>query len=158
MPGGIKKRIWSHQVNITERGIMYQKSLSDVKTLFKQVSEEIYNMDEKSWKWSPRRMLKITKDARKNLKNHFGELEQLYQTKNLPYPYRIPLTIAKNETLKLFTKFENRLHGWLDFEFKENGVDLTGKFMKYEREIERLQEILRNEKFIIFGELEKAQE
>lgn len=157
MPDEIKKRrIRAHQFIITEKGYPYQDALCKANDLFKEIGDEIHNMDEKSWKWIPR-MLKIAKDAGEKFKRDFEELEQLYQTKNL-LTDRIPLSLAKDKTLKLFAMFESRLQDWLELGSKEEGVDLAKKFRDCARQIKYLQDVLRNEKIGIFEEFEKSPE
>lgn len=148
-----KKQIWSHQINITETRSMYQESLNYMKALLDQIGEEIHNINEQSWKWI-HRTLKETREVRKNLENHFEELEQLYVNRNL-LTYKLSLNKAKIDTLKLFDVLESRLQDWLELRPKEGGTDLTKKFLDWIQKIKYLQGVLRNEKIAILDKLEK---
>jgi len=124
---------------------------SKLKKTFDKIREEI---GDKRGPEYISRTLEIVKDAKIHLRKEFEDLEQLSQTHNELLSHIGSIRSTKDDTLKSLTSFEGDLQDWLDFEFKEKGIDLTKEFQGLQEEIKHFQSLLDDKKTRIIEELE----
>jgi len=129
MDEGKKERFLSHLSDFIS---LCKKNRSNLKKILDKIRQQIAN------KRGPEhisRTLQIAEDTKIHLTKGFEDLEELFRAHDELLSHIGPLRSTKYDTLNSFTSFERDLQDWINFEFKEKGIDLTKEFQEFQQKI-----------------------